>query len=127
MAVPTNQDGRIVTFGRMTAEWDPKTRVAWLRYEHGTTLGAADGAFLTATLDEWAGSEPLAFAVLSDAKGVRGTDSAYRETGCIALLQLDPVSHVLVEMFRVATGVPLKCFADEEKALAWFRARGVAT
>ena len=44
----------------------------------------------------------------------------------IALINSGPVIHVVVEMFRVATGIPLKTFADETAARSWLRTNGVA-
>ena len=75
--------------------------------------------------------------MLADAKGLRGTDAEYRasasgffrkhrDTACIALINLGPVIHVVVEMFRIGTGIQLKTFPDEAAARAWLRTKGIA-
>jgi len=117
--------------------WDPGSRVASVRYTAGVTLTAPDGPFLVDALTGWVGTERQPFAVLADAAGLRGTNAEYRATAsrffrqhrdhaCIAILNASPVVHVIVEMFRLATGIQLKSFADEADARAWLRTRGIA-
>jgi hypothetical protein len=117
--------------------WDPSSRVARVRYSPGVSLTGADGPFLVEALTRWIGEAGEPFAVLADAKGLRGTDAEYRAAAShffrrhrdhafIALINLGPVIHVVVEMFRVGTGIQLKTFADEAEARSWLRTRGIA-
>jgi hypothetical protein len=118
--------------------WSPPTRVAAVRYTRGTTLASKDGDFLVDALKGWIGAEGEPFAVFADAAGLRGTDAEYRakasnffrqhrDHAFIALVNLGPVIHVVVELFRVGTGIQLKTFADEAAARSWLRAKGIAT
>lgn len=117
--------------------WDATSRLASVRYKEGASLSAPDGPFLVDALAGWIGTEGKSFGVLADAKGLRGTSAEYRasasrffrkhrDTACIALINLGPVIHVVVEMFRVGTGIQLKTFADETTARAWLRSKGIA-
>jgi hypothetical protein len=111
--------------------WDPEERLAFVRYTAGATLVAEDGVFLTEALARWtAGGE--SFSVLADAKDLKGTDGRYRAIAsaffrthraraAIALLNMGAVITVLVEMFRIGTGVRLKAFPDEMAAREWLR------
>jgi hypothetical protein len=118
--------------------WSHAARVATVRYTHGTTLTSKDGDFLVDTLKGWIGAEGEPFAVFADAAGLGGTDAEYRakasnffrqhrDKAFIALVNLGPVIHVVVELFRVGTGIQLKTFADEAAARSWLRAKGIAT
>ncbi len=71
------------------------------------------------------------------APGFCGTDAEYRakvsgffrqhrDTAYIALIHLGPVIHVVVEMFRVGTGIQLKALGSEAAARAWLRTKGIA-
>jgi hypothetical protein len=135
MITPANGD----TVGSDTTNirWDPVSRIAFVRYADGATLTGPDGAFLVDALTGWIGPDGKPFAVLADAKGLRGTNAEYRastsrffrqhrETAYIALINLGPVIHVVVEMFRVGTGIQLKTFGDEAACRAWFRSKGIA-
>jgi hypothetical protein len=117
--------------------WDPRARVAVVRYAAGASLAGPDGPFLVDALASWIGATREPFAVLADAKGLRGTDAEYRASASrffrqhrdhafIALINLGSVIHVVVEMFRVGTGIQLKTFNDEASARAWLRTRGIA-
>ncbi len=117
--------------------WSPDKRVADVRYTRGTTLRSEDGDFLVATLTGWIGANGDPFAVLADAAGLEGTDAEYRakanrffrehrRTAFIALINLGPVIHVVVELFRVGTGIQLKTFSDDPAARAWLRTKGIA-
>jgi hypothetical protein len=75
--------------------------------------------------------------VLADASGLRGTDAEYRAkaggffrehrgTAFIARVNPGPVIQVVVELFRVGTGVQLKTFANEAEGRTWLRTKGVA-
>jgi hypothetical protein len=116
--------------------WDSRSRVAMVRYAPGASLAGPDGPFLVDALTGWIGSDGDPFAVLADAKGLRGTNAEYRASASrffrrhrdrafIALINLGPVIHVVVEMFRVGTGIQLKTFADEAAARSWLRTKGI--
>jgi hypothetical protein len=118
--------------------WQSASRVAFVRYASGATLTGIDGVFLVDALTGWIGKRSEPFAVLADAAGLLGTDAAYRahvsrffrqhrETAFIALLNMGPVIHVLVEMFRIGTGIQLKAFDGEAAARSWLRTKGIAT
>jgi hypothetical protein len=131
------ENGETVTSDSTEIRWDPRSRVAFVRYTADASLAAIDGAVLVDALTGWIGSNGEAFAVLADASGLRGTNSEYRakagnffrqhrETAFIALINLGPVIHVVVEMFRVGTGIQLKTFASEADARSWLRTKGIA-
>jgi hypothetical protein len=117
--------------------WDPRARVASVRYLPGAMLTGVDGPLLVDALTAWIGTEGARFGVLVDAAELLGTNAEYRAsasrffkphraTAFIAISHVGPVIHVLVEMFRVGTGVKLKTFADDAAARAWLRANGIA-
>jgi hypothetical protein len=117
--------------------WDPRSRVALVHYTSGATLTGPDGPFLVNALAAWIGRDGLPFAVLADAEGLGGTNAEYRAsvsrffrqhrgTAYIALINLGPVIHVVVEMFRIGTGIQLKTFGDEAACRVWFRTKGIA-
>lgn len=118
-------------------QWDPKSRVAFVRYERGANLRLASGVLLVDALTGWIAGAGEPFAVLADAAGLDGTDAEYRatasaffrkhrDTAHIALINVGPVIHVIVEMFRVGTGIQLKTFGSESAARSWLRTKGIA-
>jgi hypothetical protein len=133
----TSPNGDTVTSASTEISWHLPSRVAVVRYAPGASLTSADGTFLADALARWVGGHSEPFAVLADGTGLHGTDAAYRAkasqffrqhrtTSFIALINLGPVIHVVVEMFRVGTGIQLKTFADEAAARAWLRTKGIA-
>ena len=135
MITPANGD--TVVSDTTEIHWDPPSRIAFVRYEDGASLKGPDGPFLVDALTGWIGADGKPFAVLADARGLRGTNAEYRasasrffrehrDTACIALINVGPVIHVVVEMFRVGTGIQLKTFADETTARTWLRSKGIA-
>lgn len=130
-------DDHMVANDSMQMAWDPPSRVAFVRYARDANLTAADGAFMIDALTRWIGPSGMPFAVLADGAGLRGTEGPYRATvsrffaqhrddAFIALVNLGPVIHVVVEMFRIGTGIQLRTFANEALARAWLRAKGIA-
>jgi hypothetical protein len=126
-----------VTSASTEITWSPEERLAGVRYTQGITLTSKDGDFLADSLRGWIGAKGEPFAVLANAAGLRGTDAAYREkasnffrqhrdTAFIALINLGPVIHVVVELFRVGTNIQLKTFSSEAEARSWLRTKGVA-
>jgi hypothetical protein len=116
--------------------WDRASRVAFVRYAAGITLTRDDGAFLVDALTSRIGEAGEPFGVLADAAGLHGTDAEYRakassffrehrDTAFIALINVGPVIHVVVEMFRVGTGIRLKTFGSEAAARVWLRTKGI--
>jgi hypothetical protein len=129
----------VVTVASPSTEiaWDPDQRLANVRYTKGATLCGPDGDFLVEALQGWIGEQNRPFAVLADAAGLLGTDAEYRakasgffrrhrDTAFIALIHLGPMIHVVVELFRVGTGVQLETFANEPAARDWLRSQGIA-
>ena len=126
-----------VTSASTEIAWNAETRVAAVRYAADATLDSDDGDFLVDALKGWIGTNGEPFAVFADAAGLRGTEAEYRakasgffrqhrETAFIALINLGPVIHVVVELFRVGTGIQLKTFASEALARSWLRTKGIA-
>jgi hypothetical protein len=126
-----------VTNDSTSITWHRGSRIATVRYTAGASLAVADGTLLVDALTGWIGTAGEPFAVLADAAGLEGTDGEYRakahaffrqhrDTACIALTNLGPVIHVVVEMFRVGTGIQLKTFASEDAARSWLRTKGIS-
>lgn len=135
MTIPEN--GETVTSGSTEITWDPGSRVASVCYADGASLTGADGPLLVDALTRWIGVTSAPFAVLANGAGLRGTNAEYRasvsgffrqhrDTAFIALINLGPVIHIVVEMFRIGTGIQLKAFADDAAARSWLRAKGIA-
>jgi hypothetical protein len=135
MTTPTT--GETAVSDTTELRWDSRSRIACVRYSTGATLTGPDGPFLVDALTGWVGAGREPFAVLADATGLRGTNAEYREaasaffrrhreTACIALINVGPVIHVVVEMFRVGSGIELKTFSDEASARSWLRSKGIA-
>jgi hypothetical protein len=129
--------GSAVTSGSTEVRWSSTSRVALVRYTQGAILTELDGVFLVEALERWIGPGGEPFGVLADGTGLRGTEGGYRalvgrffrqhrRDARIALINLGPVIHVVVEMFRLGTGVPLRSFGDEAAARAWLRGEGIA-
>ena len=117
--------------------WSAEERVASVCYTANATLTSKDGDFLVEALTGWVGTSAEPFAVLANAAGLRGTEAEYRskassffrqhrDTAFIALTDLGPVIHVVVELFRIGTGIQLKTFASEADARSWLRTKGIA-
>jgi hypothetical protein len=132
---PSNES--TVTSPSTHITWHAPSRVAFVRYALGASLTGPDGPFLVDALTGWIGTAGEPFAVLADAKGLQGTNAEYRASASrffrqhrdhafIALINLGPVIHVVVEMFRVGTGIQLKTFPDEAAARSWLRTKGIA-
>jgi hypothetical protein len=130
-------DGETVTNASSAITWHPEMRVAVVRYTADAVLTNADGDLLAAALTGWVGTSGEPFGVFADAAGLRGTDAEYRakassffrkhrDHAFIALVNLGPVIHVVVELFRIGTGIQLKTFANEAAARAWLRTKGIA-
>jgi hypothetical protein len=118
--------------------WNPRSRIALVRYAVGASLVGTDGPFLVEALTGWIGASGESFGVLADGAGLRGTNAEYRASvsrffrqhrnaANIALINLGPVIQIVVDMFRVGTGVQLKAFPDEGAARSWLRTKGVGT
>ena len=115
----------------------PESHLAVARFATNTTLTGEHGKLLIDALASLAGASGEPFALLADTAGVSGTNADYRAvtaaffrqhrgTARIALLNLAPAIRVVAEMFRVALGLDLKTFADEDAARSWLRTKGIA-
>ena len=130
-------DDDSIANGSTQISWHSSSRVALVRYTSGAHLAASDGVFLVDAPTTWLGASGTPFAILADANGLRETDAPcrsrvskffkqHRDTAVIALVNLGPVIHIVVEMFRLGTGIQLKTFESEPAARSWLRARGIA-
>jgi hypothetical protein len=130
-------DSRIAVSPSTQIRWDATSRVAFVHYSPGAVLKSSDGTFLAETLTGWIARDREPFGVLADADALGGTDAEYRAKASrffrehrgrafIALIHVGPLIHIVVEMFRVGTGIPLKTFPDEITARAWLRTKGIA-
>jgi hypothetical protein len=130
-------NGATVTSAAADITWDAGSRVAFVRYKLAARLAVGDGVLLVDALTGWIGTESTPFAVIADAKELRGTDGScrahvstffrrHRETALVALFNMGPVIQVVVEMFRVGTGIQLETFGDEARARAWLRTKAIA-
>jgi hypothetical protein len=128
---------RTITSDSTEVRWHVRQRVALVRYSVGANLESKDGTFLVEALTSWIGANSEPFAVLADALGLSGTDAEYRakvsaffrrhrDTAFIALINLGPVIHVVVELFRLGTGIQLKTFPSEADARRWLRTKSIA-
>jgi hypothetical protein len=117
--------------------WSPESRLAVLRFAPGITLGAGEAALLVDSLTGWIGADGRLFGLLADTKDVRGTDAEYRaktrdffkqyrEQVFVAVVNMGTVIRIVADMFRLATGIQLKGFADEGQARTWLREKGIA-
>jgi len=133
----TAASGDVVRIGSMELHWHPTARLAVLRFTADTSLTGSHGAVLCDSLRGWVGASEEPFALLADAKGVTGTDGAYRtatgdffgqhrHNARIALINLGPIIRVVAEMFRIGIRLQLKTFADEAAAREWLRTQGIA-
>jgi hypothetical protein len=137
MTMVETGDGQEASSDSTRIVWNPPSRIAFVSYSQGAVLTNDDGTFLVAALAGWVGDRGEPFGVLADAAGLAGTDADYRAAASrffrqhrdhafIALINLGPVIHVVVEMFRVGTGIQLKTFPDEPAARSWLRTKGLA-
>ena len=128
--------GETAVSGTTEIHWDATSRLAFVRYSAGAGLTGADGSFLVDALSGWIGTAGKPFGVLADGRGLRSTNAEYRacasrffrqqrDVACDALINVSPVIYVVVEMFRVGTGVQLKSFGDEASARVWLRTMGI--
>jgi hypothetical protein len=132
----TGSDCPIQT-GTTRIAWERSSRVALVRYELGASLLAKDAGDLVEALVRFIGDTDQPFAVLADATGLRATDGEYRaaasrffrqhrDKAFIALVGPEPKIQIVVEMFRLGTGIQLKVFKDEPSGRAWSRTKGIA-
>ncbi|MEJ7729603.1 MAG: hypothetical protein WKG00_10330 [Polyangiaceae bacterium] len=126
-----------VTSASTEISWSLEQRLAHVRYTRGAILNSKDGDFLVEALAGWIGADGQPFGVLADAAGLQGTEAAYRAKASgffrqhrgaafIALINVGTVIGVVVELFRVGTGIGLKTFGSEAAARAWLRTKGIA-
>ena len=120
----------------MEVSWDDKSRVAFVRYMPDSQLSEAEGDLLVEALTRWMGTARVPFALIGDAKEVKGTDGAYRariskffkehrDHAFLALINVRPVLQIVAEMFRVGTGIQMKTFPNEAAARTWLRGKGI--
>ena len=121
----------------MRVSWHAQARIAVCSYSPNTTLTRKDAGVLIEALNRWIGSDREPFATLGDAAGIRSADPEYRAMTSkfykehkqelfIALFNVGPLLRIMVEMFRVSSGLQFKAFVDEAEAREWLRRKGIA-
>lgn len=111
-------------------------RVARVRGVAGASLSGDDAVALVGALRGWFSGDAEPFGVLADMRGVAGADAAYRretlgffrkerERAYVAAYHMGPVIRVIAEMFRLASGIELRAFAEEGRARSWLSAHGL--
>ena len=125
-----------ITQGAIELTWDAGSRLAHLRYERETAATGPDARVLVDALATWVGTEPRPFALLADNERNTSVDAewrsiwgtffkARRDHSYIAVYHMNAVIRVVAKMFRVATGMKLNAFADEQSARSWLRENGI--
>lgn len=125
-----------VEVGTILMTWDPKVRLAHLRFTAPTHAGEEDAKKLVAAITEWVGTDAKPFALLGDGGKLGAVDASYRSVwgaffkkhkkeGLLAFYNMGPLIRIAAEMFRIGTGVTMKAFANEEEARAWLRKAGI--
>jgi hypothetical protein len=125
-----------INTGTIQLTWDFPSRLAELRFESETYLMGKDAAVLADALKLWIGKDGRPFGMLVDGARLSGVDAefrsvgaaffrAHREDSCVAAFNMSPILRVIVDMFRVGTGMRLKAFASESAARAWLQKMGI--
>ncbi len=133
----TRSDDCHIKSPSLDISWSPARRLAIARFAPGIGLKAEEGTLLVESLEGWVGADGKPFGLLAETRGVTGADAnyrsitrpffeAHRDSAFVAVTHLGGVLGVIAEMFRVATGLQLKSFANDADARAWLRSRGVA-
>jgi hypothetical protein len=134
MTANDGNDACWISTDTLEMSWDAARRVARARVVPGAKLGAKDGADLVGAVARWTEGSSERFAVLADGGGGHETDGKYRATlssfirqhrdkAFVTFFNLGAVLPIVVEMFRVGTGIPMHAFATEEEARAWLRTK----
>ncbi len=126
----------VVNVGAISLTWDPKTRLAVLRFSEPTVGTGPAAITLVKALEKWVGADARPFGLLADTKNNPSVDSHWRATwasfykvhrksGIMAVFNMGAVLRASAELFRLALGMNLKGFNREEDARAWLRAQGI--
>lgn len=126
----------VVTSGSMEIRWQAESRLALMAFAADTKLSGPDGVIMVDALTSWAGAGGEPFAMLVDAARLNGTDAAYRATTTpfftnhrkdvfVAVWSVGAVVGIIIDMFRLASGMQIQTFADEGAARAWLRKNGI--
>ena len=137
MVSPSLIENPTVTTQSMRLSWHARARLAVCSYAPNTTLTRKDAEVLIEALNSWIGSDHEPFATLGDAAGLHSADAEYRaltskfyqehaQEVFIALFNIGPLLRIMVEMFRVSSGLQFKAFVDEAQAREWLRLKGIA-
>ena len=129
------ESGDMITSHSMDLALYPASCLVVLRFVAAVSLTGKHGETLVDALRRVI-VDGERFALLADAKEVRGTDGDYRavtgkffgqhrDNARIALVNLSPVIRVVAEMFRVGIGLRMKTFSDEAAARVWLRTQGI--
>jgi hypothetical protein len=126
---------RQVESGGIELTWDPAARLCVMRQPEVRATGP-HAEHLVAALTGWIGASGEPFALLVDVDRGAAVDAGWRSAwsgvfrqhrdhSFIAIFKMGPLVRIAAEMFRVATGVRLKTFADERSARLWLREMGI--
>ncbi len=123
--------------GCVEIQWNPETRLCFVRYHVGPKATAEDGRNLVAALSAWIGPGPKygPFAMLVDGGKIQGGQPGYRgvmgsffkshkQHVAFAIFDLGPILRIASEMFALGAGLNLKAFATETQAREWLRQEG---
>lgn len=120
----------------MEIRWDSESRLASLVFGADTKLSGPDGTVMVGALTSWIGEGGEPFALLVDATRLHGTDPAYRVNttpffrshrgdAYVAVWNVGPVIGIVIDMFRLASGMQIQTFANEQPARAWLQKKGI--
>jgi hypothetical protein len=123
--------------GAAEMTWDPRSRLATIRFERSTRATGDDARTLVGSLTRWIGTDSRPFGLLGDGARLSGVDAEYRsvwaeffrhhrDDSYVAFFNMNPVIRIAAEMFRIGTGLRIKAFAGEEAARSWLRDMGIA-
>ena len=121
--------------GCVEMQWNPETRLCFVRYHDGPKATSEDGRNLVATITGWVGPQPRPFAMLVDGGKIQGGQPGYRGVMgaffkihkahvAFAIFDLGPIVRIASEMFALGAGLNLKTFATEDLAREWLRKEG---
>lgn len=121
--------------GCVEIQWNPETRLCFVRYHDGPKATAEDGRNLIAAVAAWIGPQPKPFAMLVDGGKIQGGQPGYRgvlasffkshkQRVVFAIFDLGPILRIASEMFALGAGLNLKAFPTEAQAREWLRKEG---
>jgi len=119
----------------MELTWDKSTRLAAFRQADHVTRAHARA--LVDELTRCIGTDDEPFGLLIDATDVTSTEVGWRSTwaeffrlhrACcvLAIFGATAIIRVVIDAFRIATGMRMKAFSAEGEARSWLRTMGIS-